>query len=364
MQYIVLGGIIVAALVIGIDMLRVRRRLRERVDVGKVLSAVLEREPSTGGIDVTALLARPHPTAEEEPAGDVWASVDDALDLENFRPRLAEGAELRIFRLRWGNDYAVVATPDHDHHYILEAWEGELIEMMDGSKTAGELVVSRLSGSGDLDAGSVLSLIELLRLAGVFDPPPTKIDELIVDRLDPASPRRRQLRQFVKTLKLSWHGVDRLVGWCDRHGVGHLFTPVGAVALSAISLAGLVAFLWALTSHRFHLIVGPASLQTLVLLVLGLVLTAAHELGHASVIKHYGKRIPSAGFLVYFGSPAFFVEAVDGLMLGGNSGCSSRSPGRSPSSCSPGSRRAAAVRSPPTRASRRSCSSSRSSTTS
>lgn len=318
MQYIVLGGIIVAALVIGIDMLRVRRRLRERVDVGKVLSAVLEREPSTGGIDVTALLARPHPTAEEEPAGDVWASVDDALDLENFRPRLAEGAELRIFRLRWGNDYAVVATPDHDHHYILEAWEGELIEMMDGSKTAGELVVSRLSGSGDLDAGSVLSLIELLRLAGVFDPPPTKIDELIVDRLDPASPRRRQLRQFVKTLKLSWHGVDRLVGWCDRHGVGHLFTPVGAVALSAISLAGLVAFLWALTSHRFHLIVGPASLQTLVLLVLGLVLTAAHELGHASVIKHYGKRIPSAGFLVYFGSPAFYVDAVDGLLLGRN----------------------------------------------
>ncbi|HTG48437.1 MAG TPA: cyclic nucleotide-binding domain-containing protein [Actinomycetota bacterium] len=316
MQYVVLVGIVIAALVIGVDMVRVRRQLRRRLDVRTLLTSALKERAVLAAPDLTELLrAAPE---EDATAADVWGDVDDALDLERFRPKLAEGAELRIFRLRWGNDYAVIATPDHEHHYILEAWEGELVREMDGSKTAGELVVARLSETGDLDAGSVLSLIELLRLSGVFEPPPVKVDELIADRIDPASPHRRQLRSFVRTLKLSWHGVDRLVSWCYDHGIRACFTPAGAIILGAISVAGLVAFLWALTSHHFRLIVGPASVQTLILLVLGLILTAAHELGHASVIKHYGKRIPSAGFLVYFGSPAFYVDAVDGLLLDRN----------------------------------------------
>ena len=44
-------------------------------------------------------------------------------------------------------------------------------------------------------------------------------------------------------------------------------------------------------------------------------LTFFHELGHASAIIHFGRRVKSAGFMIYFGSPAFFVEASDSLML-------------------------------------------------
>ena len=40
-----------------------------------------------------------------------------------------------------------------------------------------------------------------------------------------------------------------------------------------------------------------------------------HELGHSVVITHYGRKVKSAGFLIYFGAPAFFVEATDSLML-------------------------------------------------
>jgi hypothetical protein len=53
----------------------------------------------------------------------------------------------------------------------------------------------------------------------------------------------------------------------------------------------------------------------LILLALGFVLTYAHELGHAVALVHYRRRIKSAGFMLYFGSPAFFVDASDGLML-------------------------------------------------
>src|SRR5438105_10065473 len=40
-----------------------------------------------------------------------------------------------------------------------------------------------------------------------------------------------------------------------------------------------------------------------------------HELSHALVVVHGGRRIKSAGFQIYFGSPAFFVDSSDGLML-------------------------------------------------
>src|SRR5438094_136835 len=41
-----------------------------------------------------------------------------------------------------------------------------------------------------------------------------------------------------------------------------------------------------------------------------------HELGHALVLTHNGRRVKSAGFMIYFGSPAFFVDSSDSLMMG------------------------------------------------
>ncbi len=51
------------------------------------------------------------------------------------------------------------------------------------------------------------------------------------------------------------------------------------------------------------------------LIVLDYVMVFCHELGHAVVIVRNGRRIRSAGFQIYFGSPAFFVESSDGLMM-------------------------------------------------
>ncbi len=43
---------------------------------------------------------------------------------------------------------------------------------------------------------------------------------------------------------------------------------------------------------------------------------ACHELGHALATKHAGRRVPSAGFLVYFGIPSVFVDTTDVWMAG------------------------------------------------
>ncbi len=70
-----------------------------------------------------------------------------------------------------------------------------------------------------------------------------------------------------------------------------------------------------MVSGRFT--IGGASLAAsfIVLLVLDYFSSFIHELGHAVVLVHNGRRIKSAGFMIYFGSPAFFVESSDGLMM-------------------------------------------------
>jgi putative peptide zinc metalloprotease protein len=45
--------------------------------------------------------------------------------------------------------------------------------------------------------------------------------------------------------------------------------------------------------------------------VLNYVMTFFHECGHALTCKHYGRRVPKGGLMLYMGAPAFFVDTTD-----------------------------------------------------
>ena len=57
----------------------------------------------------------------------------------------------------------------------------------------------------------------------------------------------------------------------------------------------------------------PAQIPAIILL--GLVAVAIHELGHALVTVHYGRRVRMVGLRLHLGTPAFYVESVDALLL-------------------------------------------------
>ena len=232
-----------------------------------------------------------------------------------MRPRLQDGAEVKVFRLRWGNDYAMLARADRELHYRLEVWEAELLPSMDGTRTVGELVVERMEAGGGLDAEPVTDLVVALYGGGFLDPAPIATNELIADRLDPASPGRKKLKRFGKTLQIEWKGADRLVRFCYRNLLRPFFRWPVALVSGLVALAGLAAFIDVAFSGRFHIGRDSAPTEAAILLALAFFLTFMHELGHSVVISHYDRKVKSAGFLIYFGSPAFFVEATDSLML-------------------------------------------------
>ncbi len=312
MTPIVLVVLLIVGFVIAIDAVRQRRiRASRAIDLRGLMTSRLAEHGAP-------VLGRAFVTALEAPVSvhaDVHATLEARLELANLRPRLQDGAEVKIFRLRWGNDYAMLARADRELHYRLDVWEAELLPKMDGTRTVGELVVERMGAGGGLDAEPVTDLVLALYTGGFLDPAPLATDELIADRLDPASPARKKLKRFGKTLSIEWRGAERLVRFCYRWLLRPFFRWPVALVSGAIALAGLIAFFDVFESGRFTIAERSAPIESVILLGLAFFLTFMHELGHSVVIVRYGRKVKSAGFMIYFGSPAFFVEASDSLML-------------------------------------------------
>jgi CRP-like cAMP-binding protein/Zn-dependent protease len=246
--------------------------------------------------------------------GGLWRRLAKRLDPARFRPRLAPDVELKEFRLRWGNDYAMIRNPRDLIHYRLEPEEVELVRLMDGSRTVKEIVVERFRGSGEIDLDGVVELVRELQEGGFLAGGYVDAYGAVRRAMNP-SVLARKAGEFVRTLSIDWSGADRLVRWLYEHGLRWFFNPAAVTLGIVVGLAGVVAFVAVVSGGRFTLSGQSLALEFVILFTLDYVLTFLHELGHALVIVHYGRKVKSAGFMIYFGSPAFYVEASDALML-------------------------------------------------
>lgn len=251
------------------------------------------------------------------PGGDlagIWDDLAGRVDPARFRPKLAADVEFKEFHPRLGNPYAMIANPRDLVHFRLEADEMELVRRMDGTRTVKELVVERFRDSGDLELDPVVELIRELEEGGFLDPPPTNVDAALRKAMSP-SLLRTKLRGFLKTLSIEWAGAERLVVFLYRYGVRWFFKA--PVVVLGLILSGVGLFAFSTIVQEGHFSLGGHSLagEFLILIALNYTLTFLHELAHAVVLVHYGRRVKSAGFMIYFGSPAFFIESSEVLML-------------------------------------------------
>jgi CRP-like cAMP-binding protein/Zn-dependent protease len=247
------------------------------------------------------------------PAG-IWEELSARVDPARFRPRLAADVELKEFHPRLGNPYGMIGNPRDLVHFRLEADEVELVQRMDGTRTVKELVLERFQDSGDLELDPVVELVRELQEGGFLDPPPTDVQAALRRAMNPSRVRTK-LREFVKTLSIEWSGAERLVVFLYRYGVRWFFTAPAIVLGAILSAIGLWAFVSLVRGGQFSLSGHSLAGEFLILIFLNYSLTFLHELGHAVVLVHYRRRVKSAGFMIYFGSPAFFIESSEVLML-------------------------------------------------
>lgn len=249
---------------------------------------------------------------------DVWEQIAHLVDPTELRPKLADDIEIRAFEQRWGEGYVMIANPRDLLHFRLAASDLPLLHMMDGTRTVKEIVIERFEESGEMELSTVIDLVRSLYQGNFLEQRFVDVPSMVARAMDPVTDRRRKARQFGRTLSIEWEGAHRLVQWLYDHGLKWAFTPVVLALLIAISVIGLGFFVDLLRHQRFAIAGRSLAIGFIVLIVLDYVMVFCHELGHALVIVHNGRRIRSAGFQIYFGSPAFFVESSDSLMTDRN----------------------------------------------
>lgn len=255
------------------------------------------------------------PAARRAKRDSVWDALRARVDPVRFRPKLAGDIEMKFFELRWGNDYAMIANPRDLVHYRLEPWEYELLALMDGTRTVEQIVIEAMRGSGDLELSGVTDLVVQLRIGNFLDEPFHDADEALLHALEPKRSAGRRVADFLRTLRLDWNGADGFVRYLYDHGLKAMFSPAALTVSALVTVAGFALFVSTVTTGRIEFTGRGAAVQGLILVLLNYFMIFVHELGHAATLLHMGRRVKSAGFLIYFGSPAFFVESSDSLML-------------------------------------------------
>ena len=110
-----------------------------------------------------------------------------------------------------------------------------------------------------------------------------------------------------------WSGAHRFVQHSHDAGLRHLFHPASIIAQILVALAGAAATAYLMIGRPVQLHAEPGQVPAIILL--GLVAVAIHELGHALVTVHHGRHVRAAGLRLHLGSPAFYVESLDALLL-------------------------------------------------
>jgi putative peptide zinc metalloprotease protein len=112
---------------------------------------------------------------------------------------------------------------------------------------------------------------------------------------------------------LVWRGMDGFVRRLYHGGLHQLFHCGWIVVQAILAVAGVVAVALTFASRPVQLHAHAAQIP--VILFLGLVAIAVHELGHAVATVHYGRTVDLAGLRLHLGTPAFYVESLDALLL-------------------------------------------------
>jgi putative peptide zinc metalloprotease protein len=252
----------------------------------------------------------------------LWTAVAERVNPAKARPVVRPGIEESNLVSARGVPYTMLRSPDGAQacYLRLAPDEVELTHLMDGSRTLARLVAEFARISGRLAPDQVRRIVA--DLAGN-----RMLEELPIDAFRPLQKVNRRpwpirlgrgLLAFAQGRRMVIANVDPVISLLYRAGGRVLFTRPVAALLGAVAIVGLVAFGWQWWTGEQSVFLTKDSyaIGAAVLLGLNIMALACHELGHALATKHAGRRVPAAGFLVYFGIPSVFVDTTDVWMAG------------------------------------------------
>jgi len=205
----------------------------------------------------------------------------------------------------------MIKSPIGPSYMRLNAEERFAFDLMNGKRTVKQIVVEHFRRFGTFSLSQVADLVDEMRHNNFF----VQGYVSIVDRAREGKRARsrlpRPIRQFREVRRIETRAAHRFSAAMYRRGGWVFFTKPAAIVESALSVVGVVAFALVLGQGKYSLLGRSAATGVVVLYGIQLFSTFIHESGHALGNVHSTRRIIAAGFMLYLGIPAFFIETTD-----------------------------------------------------
>lgn len=229
-------------------------------------------------------------------------------DVARYRPQAAPDVVVSRLSDRTGI-YFIIKNPAAGTYYRLSERDHFLWQRMDGTRTVSDLVVDFFTAYGAFAFERITSLVAALRANRFLTDQPA--GQSLQSRN--AGRRVAALWQTFLQKQFAISGIDRFLAVIYARGGRLLFTWPAQAIFAAVSLVGVVLYVRLFASGAFSYTGAQRSVASslLWLLLLNLIAILLHELSHGLTVKHYGREVRRAGFMIYFGLPAFFVDTTD-----------------------------------------------------
>lgn len=206
-------------------------------------------------------------------------------------------------RCRTSKRGLVIALPSGDAMLLEHPRAAELPTIIRTAPT-------RQSLSEHLGAPDGVKLVAELVEAGIV------VDESIPapeSRSIAASRTANEKRMVITRSGVEFTGIERPARWINAHIMPSLRSIPGRLVLAVLIIAGLVSLISGRPSSPA--VSASPAVDALLGISLGLIAAAAHELGHAVSLVHYGRTPRRAGFGFYWGSICFYIDSTDAFTL-------------------------------------------------
>ncbi|MCZ7546911.1 MAG: M50 family metallopeptidase [Anaerolineae bacterium] len=245
----------------------------------------------------------------------IWRWLGAHVSDAEYRPHADPAVTVR----RLDEDGATHYVLRQSNSYLrLDEREYALWQQMDGARTVRDLVVFYFTAFGSFGYARVAQLVADLKAGGFLVDKPAyayrSIREALAAR-DPGYAGQQAARAFLAR-QFPLTELDPYFTRLYRRVGRYLFHWLTLTVLGALAVAGFVVFLYLLA--RFPTVAagregdgGSVLGGLLTLLVASAALLVVHEHAHALTTKHFGRRVPVGGVMIYYGMPAFYVNLMD-----------------------------------------------------
>jgi putative peptide zinc metalloprotease protein len=233
------------------------------------------------------------------------SGVSAAATQFGMKPRLRSGYALKRLEATEGSRRWVLKDLRSDRFLRLSDNDAQLFELLDGRHSLVDLIGEAERRFGSRGSARLARLLGDLGdrgfLAGVagtetaLDTPPTG------------------LRKLMKPREKSFDGVGELFERAYRKGGWVLFTRPALIAIAAIGVAGVAAFVY-LVAGRYgtpFVVASKIGLGGLVFLLGRFALAAVHETAHGLTMASFGRKIHKAGLKLLVVFPYAYVDTSE-----------------------------------------------------